>query len=61
MDRTTTLRPLKTPFGTIYTPNITPDAETGIGSWTDDQFYRAMHEGIAADGSHLYLIRGSLK
>lgn len=47
-------RPLKTPFGTIYTPNITPDAETGIGSWTDDQFYRAMHEGIAADGSHLY-------
>lgn len=47
-------RPLKTPFGTIYTPNITPDAETGIGAWTDDQFYRALHEGIAADGSHLY-------
>jgi mono/diheme cytochrome c family protein len=47
-------RPLNTPFGTIYTPNITPDAETGIGSWTDDQFYRALHEGIAADGSHLY-------
>lgn len=47
-------RPVQTPFGTIYSANITPDAETGIGSWTDDQFYRAMHEGIAADGSHLY-------
>ncbi len=47
-------RPLKTPFGTIYAPNITPDPDTGIGSWTDDQFYHAMHQGIAADGSHLY-------
>ena len=44
----------KLPFGTIYTPNITPDTETGIGSWTDAQFLRAMHEGIAEDGSRLY-------
>ena len=47
-------RAIETPFGVIYSPNITPDAQTGIGSWSDDQFYRAMHEGIAADGSHLY-------
>ena len=46
--------PFKLPFGTIYTPNITPDTETGIGSWTDAQFLRAMHEGIAEDGSRLY-------
>jgi mono/diheme cytochrome c family protein len=42
------------PFGTIYTPNITPDVETGIGSWTDADFLKAVHEGIAKDGSHLY-------
>jgi mono/diheme cytochrome c family protein len=47
-------RPIETPFGIIYSPNITPDTETGIGSWTSDQFYHAMHDGIAADGSHLY-------
>ncbi|MGN6551865.1 MAG: c-type cytochrome [Pararhizobium sp.] len=47
-------RPIETPFGTIYSPNITPDPETGIGAWTSDQFYRAMHQGIAADGTHLY-------
>lgn len=47
-------RPIETPFGTIYSPNITPDPETGIGAWTSDQFYRAMHEGVAADGTHLY-------
>jgi mono/diheme cytochrome c family protein len=47
-------RPLQTPFGTIYTSNITSDAETGIGSWTEDQFYRAMHEGIDNKGNHLY-------
>jgi len=46
--------PIETPFGVIYSPNITPDRETGIGEWTDDQFYRALHEGIANDGSHLY-------
>jgi mono/diheme cytochrome c family protein len=47
-------RPIETPFGVIYSPNITSDAETGIGSWTDEQFYRAMHEGVAPNGSHLY-------
>ncbi|MEO9189844.1 MAG: cytochrome c, partial [Acetobacteraceae bacterium] len=46
--------PLRTPFGTIYSANISSDAETGIGAWTDEQFYRAMHEGISADGGHLY-------
>ena len=41
-------------FGTVFSTNITPDKQTGIGTWTSDQFYRAMHEGIAADGHHLY-------
>lgn len=47
-------RPIETPFGTIYSANITPDPETGIGAWTEAQFYRAMHEGVAPDGSRLY-------
>lgn len=47
-------RPVPTPFGVIYSTNITPDKETGIGRWTEPQFYRAMHEGIRADGKHLY-------
>ena len=42
------------PFGTIYTPNITPDAETGIGKWTDAQFLKAVHQGVSADGKRLY-------
>ena len=41
-------------FGTVYAANITPDKETGIGKWTAEQFYRAMHDGIRADGAHLY-------
>jgi mono/diheme cytochrome c family protein len=45
---------LNTPFGVIYTPNITSDKETGIGDWTADQFYRAMHAGIDDEGSNLY-------
>ena len=45
-------RPLKTPFGVFYSPNITPDAETGIGAWNEADFRRAMREGIAPDGSH---------
>lgn len=45
---------MTTPFGDISTPNITPDKATGIGSWTDDQFYRAMHDGIGAEGEYLY-------
>ena len=47
-------RPIQTPFGVIYSPNITPDRDTGIGAWTDDQFYRAMHQGVAADNDYLY-------
>ncbi|HEX2789025.1 MAG TPA: cytochrome c [Steroidobacteraceae bacterium] len=42
------------PFGTLYSPNITPDPATGIGNWSDDQFVRALHRGIAADGTRLY-------
>ena len=44
----------KLPFGTIYSTNITADRETGIGSWSDDDFVRALHQGIAKDGTHLY-------
>jgi mono/diheme cytochrome c family protein len=47
-------RALYTPFGVIYTANITPDPGTGIGAWSERQFERAMREGIAADGTHLY-------
>jgi mono/diheme cytochrome c family protein len=46
--------PFQTPFGTIYSTNITPDEKTGIGGWSREQFRRAMHEGIAADGSFLF-------
>jgi mono/diheme cytochrome c family protein len=46
--------PLKTPFGTLFTTNITPDRETGIGQWSPDAFERAMREGIARDGHFLY-------
>lgn len=46
--------PLTTPFGLIYTANITPDKAAGIGTWSESQFARAMREGVAADGSHLY-------
>ena len=42
------------PFGTIYSTNITADRETGIGTWSDDDFVRALHRGIAKDGTHLY-------
>jgi mono/diheme cytochrome c family protein len=47
-------RPVPTPFGTIYSSNLTPDKDTGIGAWSDDDFYRAMHEGIDREGVHLY-------
>ncbi len=46
--------PLDTPFGTIYTTNITPDRETGIGAWSYAAFERAMRQGIHQDGRHLY-------
>ena len=47
-------RPIETPFGNIVAPNITPDLETGIGSWSDDQFEAAVRKGIRRDGSRLY-------
>ena len=43
-----------TPFGTIYSTNITPDPATGIGRWSEQDFYKAMHNGIRRDGKHLY-------
>src|SRR3954467_9765062 len=43
-----------TPFGTIYSSNITPDAATGIGRWSEAAFQRAMHSGVDRDGRHLY-------
>lgn len=46
--------PLHAAPGTVYSSNITPDKKTGIGAWTADQFYRAMHDGIAPDGRYLY-------
>lgn len=46
--------PVPTPFGTIYGTNITPDAETGIGSWSQDAFRRALRQGISRDGHYLY-------
>jgi hypothetical protein len=46
--------PFKLPFGTIYSTNITADRETGIGSWSDDDFVRALHRGIAPGGRYLY-------
>jgi mono/diheme cytochrome c family protein len=45
---------LPTPFGAIYSTNITPDAETGIGTWSEAAFQRAMREGVDREGNHLY-------
>ncbi|MFK3736918.1 c-type cytochrome [Massilia sp. TN1-12] len=45
---------LRTPFGTIYSTNITPDPETGIGRWSAEAFRRALREGVARDGHLLY-------
>ena len=47
-------RAIDTPFGAIYAPNVTPDQATGIGSWTADDFWRALHNGKSKDGSFLY-------
>jgi nicotinate dehydrogenase subunit B len=47
-------RPLETPFGVIFSTNITPDVATGIGAWSYPAFERAMREGIHRDGRHLY-------
>ena len=46
--------PLKTPFGTFYGPNITPDPNYGIGKWSDADFIRALREGVAPGGSHYF-------
>ena len=47
-------RAFKLPFGTLFSTNITPDEESGIGGWSDEDFVRALHEGIRKDGEHLY-------
>ena len=47
-------RATDTPFGTIYTTNLTPDPETGLGRWSFSAFQRAMREGVSRDGHHLY-------
>ncbi|KAA0079254.1 c-type cytochrome [Trinickia soli] len=47
-------RAMPTPFGTLYSPNITFDKETGIGQWSADEFYRMMHTGRSRDGALLY-------
>ena len=47
-------RAIETPFGTIYASNITPDAAAGIGAWSKDDFWRALHEGKSRDGRLLY-------
>ena len=45
---------LETPFGLLLAPNITPDVQTGIGGWTDDEFVNALQNGIGHGGIHLY-------
>ncbi|MDR3388728.1 MAG: cytochrome c [Rudaea sp.] len=45
---------LESGFGTIFSTNITPDADTGIGRWSEQAFARALHEGVARDGSQLF-------
>lgn len=47
-------RALKTPFGTFYAPNITPDPDHGIGRWSDEDFLRALREGVSPAGEHYY-------
>jgi mono/diheme cytochrome c family protein len=47
-------RPIETPFGVITSSNITPDNETGIGAWSDQQFDDAVRKGVRPDGSRLY-------
>src|SRR5476649_1163195 len=45
---------IETPFGPIYSPNLTPDRNTGLGAWSDDEFYRALRYGERPDGSRYY-------
>lgn len=44
----------ETPFGVIYSTNITPDVETGIGQWTEWDFLNSLRHGVSAEGEHLY-------
>jgi mono/diheme cytochrome c family protein len=46
--------PMPTDFGTIYSTNITPDPQTGIGTWSEVAFRRALHDGVRRDGAHLF-------
>jgi mono/diheme cytochrome c family protein len=46
--------PMVTPFGTLYSPNITPDPQWGIGNWSADDFYKMLHTGRSRDGKLLY-------
>ena len=45
---------IETPFGTLLAPNITPDPETGIGAWIDDEFINSLTKGTGRNGAHLY-------
>ena len=45
---------IETPFGTIYSPNLTPDEKTGIGAWSEADFARALRYGVAPEGSYYY-------
>jgi mono/diheme cytochrome c family protein len=47
-------RPIETPFGIVVSSNITPDRETGIGAWTDEEFIAALTNGTGRNGTHLY-------
>ena len=47
-------RALPTPFGVIYSSNVTPDSETGIGNWSEEAFRRALRDGVDRTGRHLY-------
>ncbi len=47
-------RPIETPFGNLLAPNITPDPETGIGAWTDDEVVNSLTKGTGRNGIHLY-------
>jgi mono/diheme cytochrome c family protein len=45
---------IETPFGGIYSPNLTPDRDTGIGGWSDEDFRRALHDGVSPTGARYY-------
>jgi mono/diheme cytochrome c family protein len=47
-------RAIETPFGIVHAPNLTPDSTTGLGAWSSDDFWRALHNGRARDGRLLY-------